>query len=611
MQKVIRHKRLAQTLILTCGVVSAGFGHVALAEFMGPVDASGHLGYYYRSYTEDNGPKNSSHQLGGAINASTFFGEPWLATSYLSLSFTQDSSKSEQASSEASTDSQLLTGDFGLNILPQSRTPFSLLLQATDSRVDSKGSGFIPITFVGEEYSTLYLGLRQSFLTDNGGRYRANYDYRNWDSLNDGQYDDNTFGLEADLRAPKQHLFGRGSIQTNEYSVAERKNESLILDLTHYYYPLRNFRLDSKASYYDYDRSFLDPSATDTRLSTLNIAQVSSNAFWRPSRYPLSFTAGVRVYNMDGEEVNVPGNEVTSIAVNSGLFYQLNQNLRLDASFTSVYGEINSVQNDVHNQNAGFLYQTDWMQALGFMYQAYLDGDLRHRVDVQDDVTDWSLLAGHGFSRTWWPGENTSTTSLRFNFSQALGYYGATGNVLTSSSGVKFDNSLTVAFNQHAWGGDTLAQITLSDLRDYSSNEESNTVTDSNLDQQLVNLQLNRDQDLGRRSSITGNITLQYVLINQETTTGAGPTDIDKNDTTTATGRILFQHYQMLGVPRLQFSSDFIVSKISTEGAIDRQDWENRLSYLIGKLETTLSYRLTETDSRNYDLLYFRLMRRF
>lgn len=146
-----------------------------------------------------------------------------MATSYLSLSLTQDSSETVQANAESSSDAQLITGDFGLNVLPSSRTPFSLLLQATDSRVDSKGSGFIPITFVGQEYSTLFLGLRQAFLTQKGTQYRLNYDYRTWESGNEGEYDDNMLGFEADLRRPRQRLFGRGSIQTNEHSLSERK----------------------------------------------------------------------------------------------------------------------------------------------------------------------------------------------------------------------------------------------------------------------------------------------------------------------------------------------------------------------------------------------------
>ncbi len=608
MQGEIRKKLLVQALLLSYGIVSGGLVQASMvtAPYMGPLEASGFLGYYYRSYTEDNGVENVSHQLGGTVNASTYFGEPWLATANLAVNLTQDSSESTGASSQSTVDSQMITGDFGLNVLPQSRTPFGLSLQLTDSRVDTVDAGLTPITFVGEEYSTMYLRLRQSVLMQNGGRLRFNYDFRNWESSSSGEYDDETLGAEVDLRKPKQHLVARGTIQTNEHSISERVNESLILDLSHFYYPVRNFRLDSKVSYYDYERSFLDPLAVDKRLTNYDMTQLSSNAFWRPSDYPLSFTAGVRVFSSAGSGGSVSGSDISNLAINSGMFYQVSQNLRLDASFSSLYQDVSGVQDDVHRQAAGLLYQTDLSEVYGFMYQAYLDGNFVHNVDVDDDVYDWSLTLGHSLARTWWPAERTSMTSLRLNLNQSLGYAGATGEVLASSSLLRIDHSASFSFNQQAWGGNSLAQLTLSDSRNTSTKDEAGATIGSDFEQQLVNLQLSRDQDLGRRSSITGDITVQYVRVRNE-----AAAVVVESGSTTSTGRVRFQRYQMLGVPKLQFSSDYVVSKASTEGAIDRSDWENRFSYMIGKMDTSVSYRLTETDSRNYDLLYFRLMRRF
>ena len=604
MHGVIRKKLIVRALLLTCGVIPVGLAQASTMPYMGPLEASGFLGYYYRSYTEDAGTENVSHQLAGTVNASTYFGEPWLATANLALSLTQDSSESTEADSQSSVDSQLITGDFGLNVLPQSRTPFGLNLQLTDSRVDTAEAGLTPITFVGEEYSTMYLGLRQSFMTQNGGRLRFNYDLRNWESTSSGEYDDETLGAEVDLRKPQQHLIARGSMQTNEHAVSERLNENLVLDLSHFYYPVRNFRLDSKVSYYDSERSFLDPLAVDKRLTSYDMTQLSSNAFWRPGDYPLSFTAGVRVFSSESSEGDNSGSDLSNLTLNSGVFYQVSQNLRLDANFSSLYNEENGVQRDVHRQAGGLLYQADLAEVYGFMYQAYLDGDFVHNVDVDDDIYSWSFTLGHGLARSWWPAERTSMTSLRLNINQALGYDGAVGDTLSSSSFVGIDHSASLSFNQQAWGGNSLAQLTLSDSRSTGSKEVAAETTDTDFEQQLINLQLSRDQDLGRRSSITGDITVQYVRVKNEAV-------VDESDTTTSTGRIMFQHYQMLGVPRLQFSSDYIVSNTSTEGAIDRSDWENRLSYMIGKMDTSVSYRLTETDSRNYDLLYFRLMRRF
>jgi hypothetical protein len=102
-------------------------------------------------------------------------------------------------------------------------------------------------------------------------------------------------------------------------------------------------------------------------------------------------------------------------------------------------------------------------------------------------------------------------------------------------------------------------------------------------------------------------VTVQYVRSEFENVLAG----VDINDTTTSTAKVAFAHSQLLGVPRLGFVSDYMISRISTEGAIDRQDWDNRVTYSIGKLDASLSYRLTETDAHNYDLVYFRVMRRF
>ncbi len=598
----MRFVRVSAIALLVCiafgGMAERGFA----APVLGPVDMRGSVGYTYRAMAEKSNYDDASHQLTANMNSSTYLWEPWMATTNLALSFTQDSSETTGAASSSATDSQIITGDLGVNVLPQSKTPFHLQLQFSDSRVDRAGTGAIPITFVGEEYSTTYLGLRQSYITDNGGRYRAYMDLRGWESLSGGKYDDTTIGLEADLRWPRQHLIARATSQTNESSLSTIDNESLILDLNHYYYPVRQLRVDSKASVYEYDRSFLDPGASNVRLAQYYVHQASSFAFWRPANSPLTVSGGVRVIAMDGVQGGVASNDQLQYSVNAGAFYQLNKHVRLDGGFTSTFRDVGDQKEGYHRQYLGGLYQTDWWEIQGFMYQGYASGkftnvaepDSAADTDVDDEkYIEWNSAVGHGLSRTWWLGERTSATSVRVNINQALRVAdsGAAANTLGATQ--RLEHSFTTAFNQRAWGGNTLAQVSLSDSRNLGNKTD---------EQQMFYMQLSRDQDLGRRSSIVGDVTLQYVRSDM-----AG---IDV-DTTTMTASLEFNHSRMFGVPRLGFVSDLMVSQISTDGLVDRQDWDNRLTYSIGKLEASFSYRLTETDSRNYDLVYFRVMRRF
>jgi len=518
------------------------------------------------------------------------------------LSFTHDSTNTSGTASTASADSQIITGDFGLNVLPQSKTPFNLQLQVSDSRVDRSGTGLVPITFVGEEYSTSYLGLQQSYIAENGGRYRAFMDLRSWDGQRGGDYDDTTLGVEADLRWPRQHLIARATSQVNEYSLSSSDNESVLLDLNHYYYPVRHLRLDSRASVYDYSRSFLDPNSSTTRMAEYHVYQASSFAFWRPVNSPLTVSGGARFMATDGSQGGVSSNDQFQMSANAGAFYQLNKRVRLDAGATATLRDTAGLKENFFRINAGGSYQTDWRQYKGFMHQGYanakaayaLEPDSVEDLDTDDEsYLEWGGAVGHGLNKTWWLGERTSPTSIRLNINQAfrLSDSGATSNAVGLAQ--RLEHSFTTAFNQRIWSGNWLAQATLSDSRNLGSVDD---------ERQMIHMQLSRDQDIGRRSSIVGDVTMQYVR------SEVGGSEVDS---TTSTVSIEYNHTRVFGVPRLMYISDLMVSQLSTNGSIDRQDWDNRLTYRIGKLDSSFSYRLTETDSRNYDLLYFRVMRRF
>lgn len=564
------------------------------AALLGPVEANGSLGYTYRALSEEAGDETVSHQLSGSVNLSSYFMEPWLATTDLALTFTTDSTEFSQDGGTATTDSDILTGDFGLNLFPQSRTPFTLRYQATDSRVDQSGVGDTPITFVGQEYSTTLLALRQAWLTDNGGRYQLRYEIRGWESDQIGEYDNQVIGAEADLRGEQHHLMARLNQETTKHSLIERKNDNLIVDVSHFYFPARHFRVDSKASLYSYERSYWDPAMSDTRLATTDIMQLSSFFFWRPPLDErLTLNGGVRYLDMAGDQASADSRSQSQLALSSGLFYQASKNLRLDASVSYTGRDLDGASDNSHRERLGAQYESDWKQPRGFMYQYYVTGSAENQADADVSTQIWSLGIGHNASRSWFPAEQTDRTSLRLSLGQAV------NNVQDTNAGETMTRldliTATLAFNQEAWGGTTLAQLTFSDSRDLG---------DSDAERQLVYVQFGRDQPLSRRTSLTGDLTTQYVRTYD-------PVRDVTVETTSTNGRVRFEHQHMLGVPRLRFMSELLVSNTVTEGAINRTDWENGLYYGVGLLDASVSYRLTEADSGNYDLLYFRVIRRF
>ena len=126
----------------------------------------------------------------------------------------------------------------------------------------------------------------------------------------------------------------------------------------------------------------------------------------------------------------------------------------------------------------------------------------------------------------------------------------------------------------------------------------------NNLNQQLYNFQANRDQQLSRRSSLTGNFTIQRVDMDFH---GSSP----ESSVTTTTGRLNYRNIAVFGVPKLGFSTNVLVSAASDDNGVDRKEWFSRLDYLIGQLTTGLSFRVIRYDDLEYKLTYFRIQRQF
>lgn len=601
-------------LLLVAGLVCSP---AVCALSLGPVDTSGYLGFNYRSLSE-TASTSTSQQLLGSVRTSTYIGEPWLATTQLVLSIAQDASELESESAGTSEQNgSILTGDWHLGVLPQSKTPFNLMYQLTDSRVDQSGDGLTPLTYLGQDYASSYLGLRQSYLTAHGGRFQLSLDDRSWESSVGGDYGSQVLGVEANLRYPEHHLLARMRDETSEYAGSSRENTSQLLDLTHNYRPLAGLRIDSKVSAYDYERSFVDPSATDLRMSTTAITQLSSNAFWRPQHSSLSLSGGVRLMTMDGDSGQVAAFEQQQTVINGGLFYSVNQRLRLDAAVVVTAQETAGVsQNDQH-ERAGVLYQSELMSVLGGAgYHWHSSARIEHSAGDLRQVVGMSGDIGHNLNKNWWLGERTSTTSFRMNLGQMLGVSSESGDRLDGLTNnfnavayqeLSLNHTASFAFNQRVWAGDSYAQLSLSHMTvDYTS-EDLGVERDGGLVNQTIVLQLTRDQELGRRSSLVGDLSLQVTDIEDTKRATVYP----DTDTTTMTASIRFEHQHMLGVPRLRFNAEYLQTTTTLDDAVDRTDLISSLAYSIGMLETNLGVRLTEADSQNYDLVYFKVMRRF
>lgn len=594
-----------------------------LAVTVGPAEVTGNLGYNYRLLRGPDDSKTASNQFLINLRANSYIWQPWFATAEGGLTLMRDAASVSKANPDSGlqdSSSNIVTGEFNLNLLPQSRSPFSMRYLTSNSRVDMGRISSAPVTFTNLEFDTRRLELRQSYLTEQNDRFLFRYDTAKWSSVTDGSYDDSLLGVEMDMRRSKQNLLVKLSQGTTEHSLSRLRNESLIFDLSHFYTASPALRVDTKASYYNFDRSFRVTSASATSgSSTTNIAQASTFVFWRPEASPLSLSGGVRAFKLDG---NTPldSNSSLNLSANLGGFYQYSKRLRLDGSAAVTATDSNGVATRISRQQAGVLYQSDIMDLFkgSGTYQWYATGSADNQTDKADNQLPhknesrqsvYATLAHNG-QKTWLVNE---TSSVRLSLGQSLnGFYRFGGSdTITAqqdhqgtvanrqfagiaSANTRLDHTGTVAWSQSDSGTSTV-QTTLSDSRSLSDTKDN---------QQLANFQVMRTQPINRLSFLSGNLTVQYV---RQDFPGLGPA----SNITTATGRIDYQHSSVLGITNLRFLSNLFVSRSATQQGIDRSEWDNRLDYAIGLLDASLSLRLIQIDGQNSNLLLFRIARRF
>jgi hypothetical protein len=560
-------------------------------------DVSGSLGYAYRAILGSSTSNASSNQLRGSVATQGYLYEPWFANFSLGLRATEDSTKYDQF--DSSTRTTILGGDFDLGLLQQSRTPFSLSYHASDSRVDVF-SVPSPLTTLGSvEFKTQRLALRQAYFDESGDRFQATFDHTDWDSQDRQNYSDQMLGLEMNVTRPQHTLNARTSYQVIDQSVNDQQTDIKLASVDHFYHPDRALRIDSTATYYDSDISSTRPlNATNLPDSGMNYGQASSFVFWRPVDRPLSVSAGVRVFDLSADNAG-KGLDQGSISVTGGIFYQLTKNLRLDGNADASWIDNNVERTTASRQRFGALYQSDLHEPLkDLTYTWNLEASVQRQdtgsADIQDDDAVTALVRlGHDAQRMWM---TDGRGTFRLSLSQSVSGVRQSGDFDGTTE--RLDNTGTFTWDRYDPEGSSTFQASLADSRGFGDQKDS---------QQFANLQFLRSQVLTAYSVLNGNLTLQAI---RRDFNGQGD-----DDTVTATGQLTYQHLGLFGVPQLRFNSDLRLARAASEDGIDRAEWENRVDYVIGLVDTSASWRYirlgSDQNDEAYHVVYFMVNRRF
>ncbi|VAW88392.1 hypothetical protein MNBD_GAMMA17-82 [hydrothermal vent metagenome] len=577
------------------------------APLAAPVNLSGEVGYAYRLMKADQS-ETISHQMRGAIRGNSYLWQPWMATVNANLRLTQDKTDYNKwpggvAGISGST-TTLTTGELNLNVIPQSRFPLSISYQVNDSRVDTMNTVTSPLTAAGSrEFSTKRFSLRQNITAGKSSRFKWNLDSNQWDSSNSEKYSDWLLGGSADFGFNDHRLQLRGSYKSIDRAALSQESSNTTLSGDHFYHsPTRALRVDSSVDYYQYQTEGVESNIvfSNGELDTSSY-QASSFVFWRPVDRKLSASAGVRLFNLTSDAIStntadtVIENETELLSLNAtaGGLYQYTKNIRFDGNMNFSVNDNGTEENNAYLGRLGALLQSDIHEIpLGMMYQwsasasAQMQGTDRNR-----DFNTMNINLGHDANRSWLNDDKSS--ALRFGWSQGVNASLESGDEDANSQ--RFDHSVNVGWDRYGARDSTYSQLTISDARTFGDRES---------DQQLVNLQLSRTQNISRRSVLTGNITAQSVRQNF-----AGQDESEVS--TTTTGSINYQLSSLFGIPRFRYGFDVRVSRASRDSGVDRAEWENRLDYSVGLVDTRASWRLIDAGEQDYTLVYFQVTRRF
>ncbi|MCF6323560.1 MAG: hypothetical protein L3J89_04425 [Gammaproteobacteria bacterium] len=576
------------------------------APLAAPVDLSGDVGYAYRLMKGDNS-ETVSNQLRGSIRGRSYLGQPWIATVDVGLRFTEDRANYSLTSSAHvdGSDTKLVTGDLSLNVIPQSRFPISISYQANDSRVDATLNTITsPLTAAGNrEFKTRRFSIRQNITADSASRFKWNLDSNQWDSSNSEKYSDWLLGGSADFGFDDHRLQLRGSYKSIDRAALSQETTNTTLSGDHFYHsPTRALRVDSSVDYYQYQTEGVasDIVFSNGELDTTSY-QASSFVFWRPVDRKLSASAGVRVFNLTSDAISTNTAETTisnetellSLNASAAGLYQYTKNVRFDGNVNFSVNDNGVEENNAYLGRLGALLQSDIHEIpLGMMYQWRASAAAQTQgIERNKQYQTLSVNLGHDANRSWLNDDKSS--ALRFGWSQAVNASLESGDEDANSQ--RFDHSVNVGWDRYGDRDSTYSQLTISDAR---------TLGDRESDQQLVNLQLTRTQNMTRRSTLTGNITAQSV---RQNFAGQDASEIS----TTTTGAINYQLSSVFGIPRFRYGFDVRVSRASQDSGVDRAEWEHRLDYSVGLVDTRASWRLIDAGEQNYTLVYFQVTRRF
>lgn len=575
-----------------------------------PVAVSGNVGYEFRTQSGDFQERTMNHLLYARMDVSTFLWQPWFAQvnggigltgSWTSLADGGDAGDEVRGY----TFDQFLTGSLQLRLFPESRFPFEVHADVTDSRSDAALAALPAARWTR-------VGISQAWRPDNAPySVSGGYDHASQDGALGNDTQDSAYAT-GDVRWKDNTLSATVNYNRNERGSTGEEAEYGSAYLRHTYLPAPAWSLESTANL---TRNTFDL-AGGTNEAT--ILQATSAAYWRPVTLPYTATATLRAFASD-----INGARTSTAFATIGGTYDYNANLRTSASVGAGAIAADETTQYLYTSLASVTWQGNTIALGPFSYDWSASGSLswngvgggviraEDRFALERSIGIASASFAHRLARSFVL-DNGSVISA--TLSQNL------GAARTTAKRDEFDDlsalgtSASLMWTAGSGQLTGYANLTFTDSRDLVLRDNAF---------QMANLQVSGAWDLSRNSQLIGNLTAQWVSTQSAPRDPLAPGGFgqpaSKQVSTGLGADIVYRHDRVFGLPRLRFVSELR----ATDQAVVEQEaayllpatetlsWDNRLEYMIGRLRVTLGYRASQVNGNRVQVAGLRVQRDF
>lgn len=531
------------------------------------------------------------------LRAATYIWQPWFAQVAGSLALLSSQDRGARAEDDAGSAigtgrGSSVTGTLATSVFPQSRFPF----YGAYTRSDSRAGDALTVTDVHSQRLTL----RQSWRNFTGDT-QATFGFDRSQLRSDTFGADRVDALLGNVIATRgDHRYELlGSHTRNTRTSDEQRSTISRVALTHVYRPDEYLTVTSLAS--SLSSSLRVRAAGGTLGSQLGFRQLTSFASWSPdTEKPLLITGSMRLSDATQGGLEGEDGRNRSLALTGSAIYRPTPNLSLSGSLAGSAATAGETSTRLFTETGSAIYFTDPIPLGAFTYSASSTASVAHASGAQDGSRLVSGVSGsHSLLRNFIV---TPSTSWGVSGSQTLAWLSdsrnGAANTIAHSAGLNLRHDSESGLNAYAG-------LTIGDTR-------TTGFLDSHF--QLANLQLSGQMQLSRYAFASANFTAQATRQESALQPGQGLQHF-------TSGGASYQHVKAFDVPRLRYVAllNFYNQQVTSRALGDpnamRENvtWsaEQRLEYVIGRLDVRVTLRFAEVDGKKNALLFFRVNRQF